>query len=167
MNINESVIFYLLSAISIISALLVVTVRNLVRAIVYLALFFLSIAGLYITLNAEFLAVVQVFIYVGAVIVLFLFLIMLTGRITDMHQPQHNRQRLIALFTCLLLLLLIVWIFSRVVGTGCQITKNLPLEIFGIILMRKYLLPFELISVVLLVALVGALFIARKDKKDG
>ncbi len=174
---DVSLLFYIIAAISIISAVAVVTTRNMVRAVVYLALFFLSVAGLYITLEAEFLAVVQVFIYVGAVIILFLFLIMLTGKIGDTTQPQHNRQRILSLLACLLLLGLMIRELKKIpslemlsppemLSHGNLAEFKFTLNEFSHLLMKDYLFPFELISVLLLVALVGAIFLSREDKSQ-
>lgn len=165
----EDITFYILSAIAISSAVLVVTLRNLIHCVISLALLLLTIAGLYITLWAEFIALVQILIYVGAVIVLFLFLIMLTYRISDKTIKQTNEQKSISFILAGLLLFLLITVFTR---TSWNVTPSTQIadttSKIGHLLLTTYVFPFELISVVLLSCLIGAIVIARKeeDKKE-
>lgn len=168
-GIGQIITFYILAAIAVISAILVVSLRNLVHCVVSLALLFLAIAGLYITLLAEFIALVQVLIYVGAVIVLFLFLIMLTYRIADKGIKQTNEQKGISFILAGLLLFLLITVLNRTSwNVSPQVEMADTISKIGNLLLTTYVLPFELISVVLLACLIGAIVIARKeeDKKE-
>ncbi|MEW6095907.1 MAG: NADH-quinone oxidoreductase subunit J [bacterium] len=165
----EGITFYILSTIAVISAILVVSLRSLVHCVISLALLLLTIAGLYITLFAEFIALVQVLIYVGAIIVLFLFLIMLTHRVTDKTITQANEQKLISFILAGLLLFILITVLNR---TSWDVTPAPEManttSIIGNLLLTTYVFPFELISVVLLACLIGAIVIAKReeDKKE-
>ncbi|MFH1859972.1 MAG: NADH-quinone oxidoreductase subunit J [bacterium] len=157
--------FFVLAAIGIICGVLVVTVRNLIHAVLFLAVFLLSVAGLFITLNAEFLAIIQVFIFVGAIVVLFMFLIMLTYKVTDRAVPQGNQLKGVALVVSSVLFCLIFYILKAMKWnevSSIPITDDVSR--IGKLLLGQYVLPFELVSFVLLVALIGAIVIARKGE---
>jgi len=166
-GIGEIITFYIISSIAVISAILVVTLRNIIHSVISLALLLVAVAGLYITLWAEFIALVQVLIYVGAVIVLFLFLIMLTYRISDKTIKQTNEQKSISFILSGLLLFLLITVLTR---TSWNVTStpeiaNITSKI-GNLLLTTYVFPFELISVVLLACLIGAIVIAKKEDKE-
>lgn len=163
-GIGQIITFYILSAMAIISAILVVSLRSLVHCVISLALLLLTISGLFITLFAEFIALVQVLIYVGAVIVLFLFLIMLTYRITDKTILQTNEQKGTSFILSALLLFLLITVLTRTNWDTSQeiVVENATTKI-GSLLLTTYVLPFELISIVLLACLIGAIVIARKE----
>jgi NADH-quinone oxidoreductase subunit J len=163
-DVLETIAFVILAAVLIGSALSVIFLGKIVHAALSLVAAFAAVAGLYILLNAEFLAAVQVLIYAGAVVVLLLFAIMLTqGSQTTQSNPS-NRQAAIAAFVSLVLMVIMGWILFQ---TPWQVT-NEPAptnvtETVGRLLFTTYALPFELASVVLLVAMVGAIVIARED----
>src|SRR5688572_10672506 len=100
----ELVLFYFFAAIAVASAIAVITLRNVVHSAVALAVTLLSVAGIFLTLRAEFLAGVQVIVYVGGILVLFVFVIMLISIERAAHERQFNRQWIIALITALLLI---------------------------------------------------------------
>jgi NADH-quinone oxidoreductase subunit J len=158
--------FYVLALVGIICGILVVTVRHLVHAVLFLAGFLLSVAGLFIMLDAEFLAIIQVFIFVGAIVVLFMFLIMLTHKITDFSVAQSNQFKGVAFVGVMVLFGLIFYVLNIMEWgekeTACVNITN-DINRIGELLLSPYVLPFELISVVLLVALIGAMVIARKQ----
>jgi NADH-quinone oxidoreductase subunit J len=163
-------LFYTLAAIIIFSALLVIRVRNIFYAALSLGITFFGIAGLYITLNAEFLAGVQILIYVGAIIVLMLFAIMLTQGVQRSEQPPFNRMQAIALLGTLLAFMMCGVMMLRSTWAAPVLATDKGIEgsagAIGSLLMKSYLVPFELVSVLLLAALIGALVIARKEEKD-
>ncbi len=168
-GIGNIITFYILAGIVVISALLVISMRNLVHCVLSLALMMLAIAGLYITLFAEFIAMVQVLIYVGAVVVLFLFLIMLTLKLTDKGIKQTNEQKGISFIFAGLLLFLLITVLNRTNWNVAQeVEMTDTISKIGNLLLTTYVLPFELISVVLLACLIGAIVIAKKeeDKKE-
>lgn len=165
-----TITFYVLASIAILSALMVVSLKNLVHSALSLALMLLSIAGFYLLLNAEFLALVQVLIYIGAIVVLFIFLIMLTPRITDTHQKQTNNQRAISFIVSSLLLVLLIILLGKTgwqISSQIQIERTDPIKQIGELLLTTYVLPFELVSLVLLGALIGAFVIARREDTTG
>jgi NADH-quinone oxidoreductase subunit J len=156
----------------VVAALRVVTTRNVVHAALWLIVVLAGVAGLFILLASEFTAITQVLVYIGAIVVLFLFGIMLTkaplGESLDL--DNNLTQRLIALGTGLLLLGIMVyaliqnWKDQKIELVGHttaqlgQTTTQISDSIFG-----TYLVPFEAVSVLLLAALIGAIVIARRD----
>jgi NADH-quinone oxidoreductase subunit J len=159
----ESVIFAILAGITLGSALMVVTSRNLLHSALWLIVSFFGIAGVFILLQAEFLAVVQVLIYIGAIAMLIIFAIMLTRRIMDPQQPRFNSQwGLVGGFAALLFVGLAA-VVTRVawpVAAGevpADAIAQLGVDFVGI-----YAVPFEIASVLLVVAMIGAIIIARE-----
>ncbi|MBI4372592.1 MAG: NADH-quinone oxidoreductase subunit J [Candidatus Omnitrophica bacterium] len=163
-NSLATVSFYAVLAGLLACALLSVTVRNLFHAAIYLAFTLLGVSVIYFFLRAEFLAGVQILIYVGAIMTLVIFAIMLTSRLGDPANPQTNRQRLPVLFLLLLSAFLLI---PMVLKTPWKIAPTLQtanaVEI-GKALMREFVFPFEIISLALLIALIGAIVIARSDQ---
>ena len=156
------VAFWLLAALTLGSALAVVAVRDLIRAVVLLITSFLGVAGLYITLSADFVAVVQVLIYVGAVSVLMLFAIMLTPRASRINAETFFRIPGILLaglvaFTISLVSLDTDW--TVVERGGFEETASA----IGEALLDKYVLPFEMAAVLLLVAMLGAILLVHPE----
>ena len=154
-----SVLFFLL-----ITAVLTVTTHNLFRSAIFLAFTLLGVSIIYFFLHAEFIAGVQILLYVGAIMALVVFAIMLTATIADPSVAQSNRQKLPVLILCVLLGFFLI---SAIVKTPWNITA-LPqmtnaVEL-GKSLMGEFVFPFELVSIVLLIALIGAIVIARSDR---
>jgi NADH-quinone oxidoreductase subunit J len=160
--------FYVLAALACVFALGVVTSRNIFHCAVSLALSLFCIAGVYLFLNAEFLAIVQVLIYVGAIVTLFIFAIMLTANIGDRSIRQTNRQVLVSAAVSAAILLFFACIIIgdpwKDAGAGAGGALQLGLNDIGRSLMSTYALPFEFISLILLAALVGAIVIGRVRK---
>lgn len=157
--------FYLIAAVAVISALAVVTVRNIFRSALCLVLTFFSLAGLYVLLEAEFIAAAQVLIYVGAITILILFGVMLTYRLTDKTIRQASEGRMISLIVVMVLgcLIAIVLRATRFPVTSEPVSHP-TIAYLGQLLMTQYLWPFEVVSILLLAALVGAIVIATKDE---
>ncbi|MHB1127377.1 MAG: NADH-quinone oxidoreductase subunit J family protein [Bacillota bacterium] len=160
--------FWVLAIITVGSALLVATQRNLSRAAVLLVFFFLGTAGLYFLLQAEFLALVQVMVYAGAVAVLFAFVVMLTPGMPGTGLKQ-TLNRGVGLIVATLFVLMMLLAFGDLPGSGIlpEATRGPTLAKLGEFLLRDYLLPFELVSVILLVALVGAVVYTYRGKERG
>lgn len=156
--------FFLLSAAILVSALAVVLLRNVLHSALALIATFFAVAGIYVLLEAEFLAAVQVLIYVGAVAVLMLFAIMLTQRIVDRGARVTNEQKLLAALVALALfaavLAPVAWNAAWKVSRGPVVPE--AIRELGLQLVTTYALPFEVAAVLLLVALVGAIIIARE-----
>ena len=160
------VVFYLLAVLAVVSALGVVTVPNVLHAALFLVLSLLAVAGFYVLLASEFLALVQVLIYAGAVATLILFGLMLTrGR--DMPVVSSGAQWPLGLITAgaLLIALLTAVLDSEWPRDTGEVTV-VSVNLLGGALFRDWLLPFEIASVVLLVALIGAIVISRQEEGE-
>ena len=161
-------VFGILSFMAIMFALMVVFSRNPVNSVLYLVLTFFCIAGHYLIMNAQFLAVVHIAVYAGAIMVLFLFVIMLMNLNQDTEPQKTMISKIIAGVIGGMLLLVLV---GALKGTDQLATiqaghseiglvKNL-----GKVLFKEFLFPFEIVSILLLSALVGAIMIGKKDVK--
>lgn len=158
--------FYMTSALIIFFALRIVTSRNILHSAVFLALTLSGIACIYLFLDAEFLAIVQILIYVGAIVTLFLFAIMLTAKIQDRAIRQVNQQVLISCMAALALFCFTIFIIKINPWFSCgQKEETLSLAQLGSSLMTNYALPFEVISLLLLASLVGVVVIGKLEKR--
>jgi NADH-quinone oxidoreductase subunit J len=156
--------FYILAVLILGSALMVVTLRNIFHCALFLVLCLFSIAGIYILLEAEFIAAVQVLIYVGAVTILMIFAVMLTHQLTGKTIRQVNDQPVPAFLIVLSLLILTLLALSKTAWEVASSSGVSPSATeLGRALMTFYVLPFEIVSVVLLVALIGAIVISRRE----
>jgi len=160
----ELAIFYFLAAFTVWAAAVVVLGKSIVRAAVALIFGFCGMAALYVLLDAEFLAAVQVLIYVGGITILLLFAIMLTSRIGAKTARVINDQ--VALSAIAAGGLLIGLIYASTSGIAAisgppQLPETTPF--LGRALLTTYALPFEAVSILLLAAMVGAIILARKE----
>jgi len=167
MNLYDS-IFYLFAFITIASGAVVVFSKNIIYAAFSLLFTFFGVAGIYVLLSADFLAVAQVLIYVGGILVLLLFGVMLTNKVIDVDMKVGVMNGWIAPFVTAGVLGTLTAIFYM---TDWKVAHNTPYysttaNTMGELFMTTYILPFEIVSVVLLVALIGAAYIARKSKKS-
>ena len=159
-------IFYLIAALAVAGGLGVVLMRSTVYAALFLILALLAVAGIYILLASEFLALVQVLIYGGAVTVLLIFALMLT-RTGDLPEEMLGAQWPIAgLATSLLMGLLIAAVATSNWPGDVGETTIVPFNTLGEALFRQWAVPFEVASLVLLVALVGAIILARGEEGE-
>jgi NADH-quinone oxidoreductase subunit J len=161
---GELLAFLGLAIAAVTGGILLINLEKVVHMVVALVFTFISIAGIYILLSAEFIAVVQVLIYSGAITIIMLFGIMLT-RHNDQSEKKAGRLRRILLFLAILAFAFSVYIGIynlEFPGQEALLHEN-NTEQIGISLFSKFVIPFELTSVVLLVALVGAIVLARKD----
>jgi NADH-quinone oxidoreductase subunit J len=160
------VVFTLLGAITLGSAVLAVTTRNVVRAALWLVVTLGALAGCYLLLTAEFVAVVQLLIYVGAVVVLLLFAVMFTrapiGPADDLDTANRPVAVGVAVATAALLVTLLVDAFR---GAYADVGNTPPgsAATIGTAIFRSWVLPFEVVSVLLLAALVGAIALSRPE----
>ena len=167
----KTFIFYGFALLTIGSALAVVTVRNIVHAAFALMVTLFGIAGLYVFLQADYLAATQVIVYVGGILVLILFGVMMTSGRLEMHIHIERGQLLLGggiSLTLLMLLLTVVAntpMWENLTDDGTQLAPTTK-RIGELILNDKFLLPFEVVSVLLLVALIGAALISRKEVRD-
>jgi NADH-quinone oxidoreductase subunit J len=157
-------IFYFLAAFTVWAAAVVVLGKSIVRAAVALIFGFCGMAALYVLLDAEFLAAVQVLIYVGGITILLLFAIMLTSRIGARTARVVNDQVILSAITAVGLLVGLIYAStSGIAATTGPPRRPETTPFLGRALLTTYALPFEAVSVLLLAAMVGAIILARKD----
>jgi NADH-quinone oxidoreductase subunit J len=157
-------IFYILAAFTVWAAAVVVLGRNIVRAAVALIFTFCGMAALYVLLDAEFLAAVQVLIYVGGITILLLFAIMLTSRISSATARVINDQAILSAIAAAGLLVGLIYAAMRgipALSGPPQLPETTPF--LGRALLTTYALPFEVVSILLLAGMVGAIVLARKE----
>jgi len=162
-----SLIFYILAAVAIISALVVVFSKSPVNSVIALIVTFLAIAGHYILLNAQFLAVVHIIVYTGAIMVLFLFVIMLLDMNRENEPHKKRTTKLAAVISGGLLLLVLLAALKKLSIMPVQHAINDKMGLvhdLGQVLFKDFLLPFEATSVLFLAAMVGALMLGKHEK---
>jgi NADH-quinone oxidoreductase subunit J len=170
----ETIAFYVISLLILGFAVLVVSTRNTVHAVLFLVLNFLAVAALYVLLTAQFLAVIQVLVYAGGIVVLYLFVVMLVNlkRPPEDHQsPQRHSRIGFALSAVVLVEVLAILVWGYITpsdSSAAQIAQNSDLalnnvERIGMLLYTDYLIPFEVASMLLLVAMVGAIILAKRE----
>ncbi len=157
-------VFYILAAISIVCALMMVVSKNPIHSVLFLIATFFSIAGHFVILNAHFLAIVQIIVYTGAIMVLFLYVIMLLNLNKSTESSKPTLVKIAAVVSAGLLFLVMLASFKesvdlKIVDTadGLGSVKNL-----GKVLFSEYLLPFEASSVLFLSAMAGSVLLAKK-----
>jgi NADH-quinone oxidoreductase subunit J len=166
----SDILFYVFASLTLLCGVLVIAnpfSRNPVTSAMFLVLTIMSMAGLFVLLHAFFLAAVQILVYAGAVMVLFLFVIMLL----DLKEEERRKIKLFGLVTGLLSVGAITGLFIKSL-MATQPGANLPEPLseggtvpLGKILFTQYLLPFEIVSILLLVAMVGVILLSKKDLK--
>jgi NADH-quinone oxidoreductase subunit J len=166
----ETILFYFFGTVAVVSAILVITQHNVVHSAMFLAVTLLSVAGIFLTLQAEFLAGVQVIVYVGGILVLFVFVIMLIAVNRSEVERQFNRQWTLAIVTSAILIIEFAYVIFKgkdsfllppaAVAPAIPVAGNS--QLVGTSLYTNYLLPFEIASILLLVAIVGAVVLAKK-----
>jgi NADH-quinone oxidoreductase subunit J len=163
------IMFYVFAALTLVFSVLVVAnpfSRNPVTSAMFLVLTIISMAGLFVLLHAFFLAAVQVIVYAGAVMVLFLFVIMLL----DLKAEEHRKIKLFGVTAALVSVGIIVAIFLRILhatnlNAHMSPTTEGGTKVLGQLLFSQYVLPFEVVSVLLLVAMIGVILLSKKDLK--
>lgn len=159
-------VFYLFAAVTLGSALVVVGSRNILRSAFALLFTFFGVAGLYIMLSADFLAATQVLIYVGGILLLILFAVMLTQRIGLVSVTNQSQSVFVGLVSCGILAALLLTVIFRTPWVERALGPEGPTTArIGNLLLTDFLLPFEIVSVLLVAALVGAVILAKKEEK--
>jgi len=164
----DHIVFYFFAALAVVSAMLVVTRRNVVQSAIFLVTALLATAGIFLQLHAEFLFIVQVILYAGGIMVLFVFVIMLINLDVSLHQAQFNRQWWLGLLLALVVGAQLT--IAIAVGRSGFSTSGLApatalepsTQLVGKVLFTEYMLPFEIASILLLVAMIGAVVMAKK-----
>jgi NADH-quinone oxidoreductase subunit J len=164
----EAVAFYSLAALILGFGVLVVTAKSTVHSVLFLVADFLCVAALYVTLQAQFLAVIQVMVYAGGIVVLYLFVVMLVNlkRPPEAHSDPRRMGRLGVVMAAAVLVELVAifalgWSKPEVTGGGGLSLNNV--QQLGRLLYQDYLIPFEVASVLLLVAMIGAIVLAKRE----
>jgi NADH-quinone oxidoreductase subunit J len=162
----NTALFYFFAVLAIASAILMVTRRNIVHGAVFLITALLATAGIFLQLQAEFLFVVQIILYVGGIMVLFVFVIMLVNLDVSLHLVQFNRQRFVAGTLAVVLAAQVLgayWVGRHSLNLGpARMMDPKNTEAVGQALFQRYMLPFEIASILLLVAMVGAVVLAKR-----
>lgn len=170
MNISQ-LIFWFLSVLAVFAAIMVITRKNPVFSVLWLIVVFFAISGHYILLNAQFLAIVNIIVYAGAIMVLFLFVIMFMNLNKD-NEPKKNLwiklAGIVSGGSLLTILLAVLYSASDMTNKTAQINNgNIGLiENLGKALFTDYVIPFEIASILFLSAMVGAIVIGKKEKLE-
>jgi NADH-quinone oxidoreductase subunit J len=162
---GSDILFYLFAALTLLCGALVILNRNPVNSAMFLVLTIISMSALFVLLHAFFLAAVQVLVYAGAVIVLFVFVIMLL----DLKEEQRRKIKTFGAATGMISVLAIAYVFWHSLAHSSVPMAVEPAEgntlDLGRMLFTRYALPFEILSVLLLVAMVGVILLSKKDLK--
>jgi NAD(P)H-quinone oxidoreductase subunit 6 len=163
----STAVFYLVAVITVGSAMVVAFSRNIIYSAFSLLGTFMGVAGIYVFLGADFVAAVQVLIYVGGILVLILFAVMLTHRITDIEITNRAAGRIPALIVVGVFIALLTQTVRETPWAKVkEIVYQPTTSKIGDLFLENYLLPFELASLVLLAAMIGAVVISRKEIKE-
>jgi NADH-quinone oxidoreductase subunit J len=161
----EPIAFGALASILVASALAVVLTKNLFHSVLYLALALVGTAGIFLTLDAEFLAAVQILLYAGGVVTIVVFAIVVTERLVGERITQTSRHLVRAVIAAGVLLAVLVAVIRRVpLPLSATPVRGDLTRAIGQAVLTRWVLPFELLAVLFLAALVGALYFARPDE---
>jgi len=162
-------LFYLVAFLSIFFALLVIFTKNPVHSVLYLIATFFTFTIHYVLLNAQFLAVVNFIVYMGAIMVLFLFVLMLMNLNKETEPMKSNLLKIVGVIAGSTLVVTLIGSMKSLTSSSSTTLQNADIGLvknLGKVLFSEFLLPFELSSVLLLSAMVGAVLLAKKDKKS-
>ncbi|PLX24750.1 MAG: NADH-quinone oxidoreductase subunit J [Ignavibacteria bacterium] len=163
---EQTILFYVFAALTVCSAAVVVFSRSVIYAAFSLLFTFLGVAGLYVLLSADFIAVAQIMVYIGGILILLVFGVMLTRNATDVEIRAGTLNTLPALAVATAIAAILIVVFTQARDDWMQV-RNIPsiegtsLEL-GELLLTTYILPFEVAGILLLVAVMGAALIARR-----
>jgi NADH-quinone oxidoreductase subunit J len=164
------IIFCVLGAVTIATAFLSIFSRNPIHSALYLVICFFTIAGHYLLLNSQFLAIVHIIVYSGAIMILFLFTIMLMNlnKENEVHKPRITRLGAIVSFCLITVVLILVFINSKpIVGEYISTGEDYQsIKVLGKVLLNEYMVPFEFASILLLVAMIGTVLLSKKEKTE-
>ena len=169
----QEILFFALAAIAVTSAIAMILNKSPIYSVLLLIVTLFALAGLYVLLNATFIAAVHLIVYAGAIMVLFLFVLMLLDLKEDIERISFKRfSRIVALLAVFLLLAESIILFlstmsgkGNVVGLGEGVLGDV--ESIGMLLFTRYILPFEIASVLLMVGIIGAVVLARRKPEAG
>ncbi len=162
------IIFYFLSAITLATAFLTIISKNPIHSAIYLVICFFTVAGHYLLFNAQFLAIVHIIVYSGAIMVLFLFTIMLMNLNKEGEPHKKIATKLAAAVSFGLICFVMLAVFIKampVIETYKQTGQDFQsIKVLGKVLLNEYMVPFEFASILLLVAMIGAVLLSKKEK---
>ncbi|MCO4291278.1 NADH-quinone oxidoreductase subunit J [Solitalea sp. MAHUQ-68] len=167
MTVTQS-LFYFLAFVAIFSSLLVVLAKNPIHSVLYLILTFFTLTGEYILLNAQFVGIVNIIVYAGAIMVLFLFVIMLLNLNVQTEPQKTNLIKFIGIITGGIGLVVLTGSLKASDPSNLVVIQNVDMGLvknLGKVLFKDFLLPFEIVSILFLSAMVGAVLLARKETK--
>lgn len=164
-----TIIFYILAALTLGTAIMTVLSRNPINSAVFMIVCFFTIAGHMLMVDAQFLALVQILVYSGAIMVLILFTLMLMN-LNEQHEPKKKMMSRVAAaisvgLTMLVVLLVLVkadGIMVEAAKTGVEFQSA---KVIGQVLMNEYLVPFEFVSILLITAMIGTVLVSKKEKQ--
>lgn len=163
-------VFYILAAITLSTAFLTIYSKNPIHSAIYLVLCMTSIAGHFLLFNSQFLFAVQIVVYSGAIMVLFLFTLMLMNlsKEDEVHKPRITRFGAIVVFVLISIVLITIFINSKPIVGEYDVSGEdyQSIKVLGKVLMNDYILPFEFASILLLVAMIGAVLLSKKEKSE-
>ncbi|KAB1156867.1 NADH-quinone oxidoreductase subunit J family protein [Flavobacterium luteum] len=164
------ILFCVLSAVTLATAFLTIFSKNPIHSAIYLVICFFSIAGHYLLMNSQFLAIVHVIVYSGAIMILFLFTIMLMNlnKENEVHKPRITRLGAIVSFCLICFVLILIFINSNpIVGEYITTGEDFQsIKVLGKVLLNEYMVPFEYASILLLVAMIGTVLLSKKEKLE-
>lgn len=164
------ILFCVLSAVTLATAFLTIFNKNPIHSALYLVICFFSIAGHYLLLNSQFLAIVHIIVYSGAIMILFLFTIMLMNlnKEDEVHKPRIQRWAAAVFFCLMCLVLIAIFINSKpIVGEYVALGQDYQsIKLLGKVLLDEYMVPFEYASILLLVAMIGTVLLSKKEKLE-
>ncbi len=164
------ILFCVLSAITLATAFLTIFTKNPIHSAIYLVICFFSIAGHYLLLNSQFLAIVHIIVYSGAIMILFLFTIMLMNlnKEDEVHKPRVTRWAAVILFCLMCLVLIAIFVNSKpIVGEYVSTGEDYQsIKVLGKVLLNEYMVPFEYASILLLAAMIGTVLLSKKEKSE-
>ncbi len=159
-------LFYILSAITLATAFLTIFSKNPIHSAIYLVLCFFSIAGHYLMFNAQFLAIVHIIVYSGAIMILMLFTIMLMNlnKEDEKNKPMLSRIAAVIAFCLVAFVLLATFIKAQPQLEYATSGKDFQsIKVLGQVLLNEYMVPFEFASILLLVSMIGAVLLSKKE----
>lgn len=164
------ILFCVLSAVTLATAFLTIFTKNPIHSAIYLVICFFSIAGHYLLLNSQFLALVHIIVYSGAIMILFLFTIMLMNlnKEDEVHKPRVTRWAAVILFCLMCLVLIAIFVNSKpIVGEYVSTGEDYQsIKVLGKVLLNEYMVPFEYASILLLAAMIGTVLLSKKEKSE-
>jgi NADH-quinone oxidoreductase subunit J len=165
------IVFCVLSLITLATAFLAIYSKKPMHNAIYLVICFSSISGHYLLLNAQFLAIVNLIVYIGAIMILMLFTIMLMNlnKENEVHKPRITRLGAIVTFCLMCMVLIAIFMNSKpIADDSYEVTGEdyQSIQVLGKLLLNEYMVPFEFASILLLVAMIGAVLLSKKEKLE-